>query len=129
MPEDAVRESHIIDIDLPFDFSLPLQAEEQIKEALRPNPEAPLPAARVLEIRTQAARLQCMQGRIAEAEQTLIEVHKALAQVTEPAPRLRYMLETGRLFTLKRTPSQAQPLFREAFELAKSLGEDFFAID
>ncbi len=43
--------------------------------------------------------------------------------------RIRYCLELGRIQLLKRTPSQASPLFNQAWTLARASGEDFYAID
>ncbi|MCC7382718.1 MAG: hypothetical protein IT384_12860 [Deltaproteobacteria bacterium] len=129
MSEDAlVSAIEVIDTALPFDFSRPSSAEAGLREALA-SAETAGDLGRAIELRTQIARALARQGKLEDAEHTLRSVHKQLPQITDAAPKLRYLLELGRVLTSKRTPSEARPLFLEAWELASARGEDFFAVD
>ena len=44
-------------------------------------------------------------------------------------PRIRYLLERGRVHNSSQHPDEARPLFLEAFEVALANGEDFYTID
>lgn len=128
MSPTAPRSIDVVDPELPLDFSRPRDAELKAREALRAA-ESEGQTARAIEIRTQLARLSALEGKLPEAEHLLFLVHKSLAAVSEPAPHLRYLLEQGRLLTLKRTPAEARNFLLRAWELATKSGHDFFAID
>jgi len=44
-------------------------------------------------------------------------------------PRIRYLLERGRVFNSSNSPEKARPYFLEAFDLAQAAGQDFYAVD
>jgi hypothetical protein len=44
-------------------------------------------------------------------------------------PKVRSLLERGRVFYLASLPDQSRPLFLQAWELANDLGEDYHAVD
>lgn len=81
---------------------------------------------------TQLARAQGLQGKILEARAALSRVDAELAKHEEPAAerlRVRYLLEMGRLHCLEMKPSQAQSLFKEAWDISTQKKDFFFAID
>jgi tetratricopeptide (TPR) repeat protein len=78
------------------------------------------------EILTQIARAQGLQGNFGEAHQTLDEVERLSK---EERVRVRYLLEHGRVFNSAKQRDKARPLFLEAYELASSIGADFYTID
>jgi tetratricopeptide (TPR) repeat protein len=77
-----------------------------------------------LEIQSQIARAQGLQGRFDEA-------HKTLDAITTNSPRVevRYLLERGRVFNSSGSPDKAKPLFLAAWEMARTAGLDFLAVD
>src|SRR5687767_6161779 len=125
LTDSSPRPIHIVDSALPFDFDRPEQAEVQALEALRIAQEAG-DVPRALEVRTQVARAQVLQGKLYDAECTLFAILKQLESVTEPAPKIRYTLEMGRLMTARKTPSEARSRFVGAWELACQHREEFF---
>jgi tetratricopeptide (TPR) repeat protein len=44
-------------------------------------------------------------------------------------PKVRYLLERGRVLNSSGHPEQARPFFESAFDLAKQISEDFYAVD
>ena len=85
-----------------------------------------------IELLTQLARVQGLQSKFTEATQSIGEAARLLADTSAPfkiAAKIRYLLEAGRLHVLEKTPSQARPMFFEAWTLASGSGEDYHAID
>jgi tetratricopeptide (TPR) repeat protein len=48
---------------------------------------------------------------------------------TPSRPRVRYLLERGRAYNSSGKPKVARPLFQQAFDLAQTLNENFYAVD
>jgi tetratricopeptide (TPR) repeat protein len=118
----------VIDPDLPWER--PDEGEVALTamfETLSGEPE------RAAEVMTQIGRARSLKGEIREADLALDRAEQLLASrggANLPTrPRLRILLERGRLHVLKKTPSAARPLFLEAYEVASKSGELFFAID
>src|SRR5687767_8180311 len=99
----------VVDIDLPWDVTRPADGE---RELLRQHRALDPGQVRSIEIASQIARAQALQGKIAEADATLTEAEKMLERVEDRESRtpatLRVLLERGRLLTLRRVPSQAR---------------------
>lgn len=125
----AVGPPDIVDTDLPWDMTNPARAEVLLSRMKEELASDPLQRARAVEAATQLARAQSMQGKLVEAERTLDEAEKMLSSVDELGPRLRTLLERGRLLVLKKTPMEARRRFLEALELAMESDELFYAID
>jgi tetratricopeptide (TPR) repeat protein len=81
-----------------------------------------------LELLTQIARAQGLQRKFDHAQQTLNQVERRLGNIPS-RPRVRYLLERGRVFNTAGTPERARPLFEQAFEMAAQLSEDYYAVD
>ena len=108
-----------------WDYSNPDQTEIKFREILLQIPEND-PA--YLELLTQIARTQGLQGKFDEARQTLDQVEKALDENPSRA-KVRFLLERGRVFNSSGHADEARPLFEQASDLAKHLREDFYAVD
>ena len=81
-----------------------------------------------LELLTQIARAQGLQRQFAAAHETLDTVQSALPSGAA-RPRIRYLLERGRVFNSSGQKQEASARFLEAWQLAQEAGEDFFAVD
>ena len=113
------------DFDALWDYSHPDQTEIKFREVLLQIPEDD-PA--FLELLTQIARAQGLQQKFDKAHQTLDQVERRLGQVAL-RPRIRYLLERGRVFNSSGQPEQARPFFGQALELAEQISEDSYAVD
>ncbi|MEY2936199.1 MAG: hypothetical protein RL033_6948 [Pseudomonadota bacterium] len=84
--------------------------------------------AAALELRTQSARAQGLDGRFDEASATLAGVEAKLAG--QPARvRVRCLLEQGRVLNSSGQPEPARPSFLHALELARADHLDALAVD
>jgi tetratricopeptide (TPR) repeat protein len=113
------------DFDALWDYSHPDQTEARFREILLQFPEDD-PA--FLELLTQIARAQGLQHKFDQAHQTLDQVERRLGEVASH-PKIRYLLERGRVFNSLGKPEQARPLFEQALDMATRLNEDLFAVD
>ena len=113
------------DFDALWDYSHPDQTETKFCEILLQFPEDH-PA--FLELLTQIARAQGLQHKFEQAHQTLDQVERRLGKVAS-RPRVRFLLERGRVLNSSGDAERARPFFEQAFELSKRLREDFYAVD
>ncbi len=110
-------------------FSNPKETEEKFRELL-PQAEAAQNESYKTELLTQIARAQGLQRNFEEAHATLNGIEAWLKNhETESRIKIRYLLERGRAFNSAQQQSQAIPLFKEAWQLAESVGEDYYAVD
>ncbi len=82
----------------------------------------------VLQLKTQIARTYSRQYDFDKAHRILDEVEAQLSDDL-PAVNVRYWLERGRTYNTAEKKKTALPLFEKAYELAKSMGADFYTID
>jgi len=113
------------DFDTLWDYAHPDQTETKFRELLSRFPEDE-PAG--LELLTQIARAQGLQHKFEEAHETLDQVEGKLDE-TISRPKIRYLLERGRVFNSSGQPERARPFFEQAFDLAGQISEDFYAVD
>ena len=113
------------DFDALWDYSHPEQTEAKFRAILLGFPEQE-PA--FLELLTQIGRAQGLQGKFEQAHRTLDQVERRVGEVPS-RPKVRCLLERGRAFNSSGDPERARPCFEEALQLAKQLGEDFYAVD
>lgn len=116
---------NLTDFDSLWDYDHPDRTEMKFREILLHIPETE-PA--FLELLTQIARAQGLQGKYDQAHQTLNQVERRVGEIPS-RPRIRYLLERGRVFNSSGFPEQSQPFFEEALLLAKQIREDFYAVD
>src|SRR5689334_25147891 len=110
------------DFDALWDYSQPDETEARFREVLLQIPEGE-PA--FLELLTQIARAQGLQHKFEKAHQTLDQVERRLSKLPS-RPRIRYLLERGRVFSSSGQSEKGRPLFEEALELGKQMSEDFY---
>jgi tetratricopeptide (TPR) repeat protein len=132
------------DFDQRWDYDDPAATERQFRELL-PLAEQSGDRAYLAELLSQIARAEALQRNFDQAHATL---DRALAllenapSADSPRPstssddaweperaRVRYLLERGRAFNSANRPERARPLFLEAWQQGRALGDDFFAID
>lgn len=114
------------DLDALWDYNRPAETEERFRQLLPSTSSDP---AALAELLTQIARAQGLQRRFGAAQATL----DAVAALLPPAPlrpRIRFLLEQGRLLNSSGDPAAARPWFEEAFAVAAAgPDEAFYAID
>ena len=115
------------DFDTLWDYANPAQTEARFCDVLLQFPEED-PA--FLELLTQIARAQGLQRKFDHAHQTLDQVDRRLGEISS-RPKVRYLLERGRVFHSSGNSELARPLFEQALDLAKQLNEDAdaYAVD
>lgn len=112
------------DLNALWDYNDPGASEARFREVLEKTTDDD----QRLQLQTQIARAQGLQRRFAEAHQTLNTVEALLTDALI-VPRIRYLLERGRVFNSSGEREQAKPLFIRAYELAKAHNQDFYAVD
>jgi tetratricopeptide (TPR) repeat protein len=110
-----------------WDYDDPAATEERFREIL-PRLEAAKEDSLVLQLRTQIARTMSLRRRFDEAHALLDDVAARLDEA-RPVVRVRYLLERGRTLNSAGRSSDAQPLFVDAWEVARACGEDGLAVD
>jgi hypothetical protein len=105
-----VSPQNLPDFDALWDYSHPDQTETKFCEILLQFPEDD---AAFLELLTQIARAQGLQGKFDHAHQTLDQVERRLKEVPS-RPKIRYLLERGRVFNSSGKPEEARPFFEPA---------------
>ncbi len=77
---------------------------------------------------TQIARTHSLRRKFNEAHSILDDAEALLSDET-PVARVRYLLERGRTYNSAGEIEAARPLFEEAWDLARGIGEDYHAVD
>lgn len=127
MDASSTESSALPEFDALWDYANPARTEELFRTLL-PQAEASGDISYRLQLQTQIARALGLQRKFAEAHALLDEVEQAL-QPDHHLPRVRYLLERGRVYNSSRDAIRAKPLFAHATELARSRGFDGFAVD
>lgn len=116
------------DFDQLWDYSKPEQTEQAFRNLL-PAAEQGSDRSYHAELLTQIARCLGLQGRFEEGHALLNQVEGMLGTGVTAVPRLRYLLERGRVFRSSGQPAPAIPLFLEAWKVGQESGEDDLATD
>jgi tetratricopeptide (TPR) repeat protein len=82
-----------------------------------------------IEVLSLIARAESAQSRLSEAKTTLHQAQNLLSEEHRVSAKIRWLLESGRISILEKTPSQARTAFAEAFTLASNSGEDYLAVE
>jgi tetratricopeptide (TPR) repeat protein len=122
-----MTDAPILDFDNLWNYDDPAATERQFRQLL-PSAESKGDKSYLAQLLTQIARAQGLQHRFDDAHQTL-DLAAALLSDDLQTARVRYLLEQGRVFNSSGKPDQARPLFQQAWELAQTLHEDFYAVD
>lgn len=118
---------NILDFDQLWNYNDPAGTEQKFR-ALLPQAETDGDTSYHAQLLTQIARTLALQRKFDEAHQVLDQVELRLTDTLETA-RIRYLLERGRAFNSSGKKELARPLFLEAWERAKAVQEDFYAVD
>ncbi len=114
------------EFDTLWDYDQPAETERRFRSLL---PALGANTSWRAELLTQISRAQGLQRRFAEAQATLDSVETLLPDLPL-RPRIRYLLERGRVLNSDGDPTAARPFFMEAFRLAEAEPQEaFFAID
>jgi tetratricopeptide (TPR) repeat protein len=115
------------DFDALWDYNDPAATERAFRDLL-PFAERAGDQAYHIQLLTQIARAEGLQHNFDAAHRTLDDAERRLAD-SDGRPRIRYLLERGRVLNSSKHPDQAQPLFLAAWELGRAQQEDFYAVD
>ena len=117
--------------DAMWDYQNPDVTEVKFKEILpllKNSAEFAYDAGYHVELLTQIARAQGLQGKFEEAHKTLDEAEKLLTDDLKTA-KVRYLLERGRVYNSSGVSDKAKPLFLEAWKFGNANNLDLYAID
>lgn len=115
------------DFDRLWDYQHPDHSETRFRELL-PKARESGDRSYLAQLLSQIARTEGLQGRFSEGHKTLDEAEALLTPAMKTA-HVRCLVERGRLFNSAKKPDKARPLFLQAWDLARSAGEDSYAID
>lgn len=85
-----------------------------------------------VEVLSQLARAQALQGKLVEARATLDHIQKMISVTSgelDPRAEIRWLLEAGRLNCLSMSPARAHDLFARAWTRANETNQNYFAIE
>ncbi|HEX3359210.1 MAG TPA: hypothetical protein VHS31_19680 [Tepidisphaeraceae bacterium] len=123
----TVKIMSLPDFDKLWNYSNPAETEKKFL-ALLPAAEQSTDRSYLAQLLTQIARTQGLQNRFDQAHATLNRAEKLLTDDLH-LPRIRYLLERGRVFNSSSQPLQALPLFQQAYNLALAENQTRYAID
>jgi len=111
------------DIDALWEYDDPAASEARFKTAI-----TDARGDERLELLTQIARTYGLRRHFDEANHVLDDVASELTNAG-PRPRVRYLLERGRVFNSSGAPERARPFFVDAWVQARSAELDGLAVD
>jgi tetratricopeptide (TPR) repeat protein len=115
------------DFDSLWNYDKPAETEAKFRQLLPMAEESGDPAY-LAELKTQIARTLGLQQKFDQAHTLLDSVEVILKDAGE-RPRVRYLLERGRVFNSSGQKDKAVSLFSQAWEQASQSGLDFYAVD
>jgi tetratricopeptide (TPR) repeat protein len=117
--------------DAMWDYAQPDSTEIKFKEIiplLAGTPETTYDAEYHVELLTQIARAQGMQGKFEEAGRTL-ETADSMLIANMKTGNIRYLLEKGRILNSSGKREASKPVFLEAYEFGKENELDYYTLD
>lgn len=115
------------DFDSLWDYDKPEETEKKFRDLL-PVAKASGNTDSYIQLLTQIARTQGLQRKFDDAHRTLDEAQSLITNDLT-VPKIRYLLERGRVFNSSGRASESRPLFLKAWEIARSSHHDFYAVD
>jgi len=115
------------DLDKLWDYGNPEQTEIKFR-VLIPMAIESGNISDYAQLLTQIARAEGLQGKFKEAHSTLDAV-EAMLTAKLVVPTVLYLLERGRVFNSNNEKDKAKPLFLDAWKIARTEGQDYYAID
>ena len=124
-----MRENNMPDFDALWNYNHPDETAVRFLEIL-PRARNSGDTGYLIELLTQIARTQSLQGNFEEAHAFLDEA-QAMLRNDMLIPRIRYLLERGRTYNAAGQQETAVTLFKEAYDLGLSQGPvgDFYTVD
>lgn len=110
-----------------WSYEDPAQTAERFR-ALLPEVKSSGDQSAFVQLLTQLARTQSLQGHFREAH-ALLDEAEALLSPELPIAQIRYLLERGRTLNSDNQPEKARPLFLKAYELSAAQNAPFYEID
>lgn len=117
----------LVHFDRLWDFGKPDETEKRFRELI-PLAERSGNLNYHLQLLTQIARTEGLQGRFDDAHATLDQVEAKL-DGANAATRMRYLLERGRAFNSSKKKEEARAIFLEAWEVGRKEKADYYALD
>ena len=117
--------------DAMWDYAHPDSTEIKFAEILpllTGSPETTYDAEYHVELLTQIARAQGMQGKFDEAGRTL-ETADSILTANMKTGKIRYLLEKGRILNYSGKREVAKPIFLEAYDFGKENALDYYTLD
>ena len=117
--------------DAMWDYAQPDSTEIKFKEIiplLAGTPETTYDAEYHVELLTQIARAQGMQGKFEEAGRTL-ETADSMLIANMKTGNIRYLLEKGRILNSSGKREASKPVFLEAYDFGKENALDYYTLD
>jgi tetratricopeptide (TPR) repeat protein len=121
-----MSEPKLPDFDALWDYGNPAATEVKFQELLA-SPGTSRDRSYHAQLLTQIARTQGLQGKFDAAHATLDEAESLCDDMA--LPRVRCLLERGRVFNSSKRPEEGRPLFERAYEMAVRESLDAFAVD
>ena len=115
--------TNTINIDSFWEYTNPAESEDRFRTAL-----LSAHGDERLELLTQIARTYGLRQRFGEAHDLLNQVEEQLERAG-PRPRVRYLLERGRVFNSSGDKETARMLFVKAWEQAQTTHQEGLAVD
>jgi len=106
-----------------WEYDNPAASEQRFRAALGSGDNE-----RDLELQTQIARTYSLRRRFDEAHRLLDQIQPAVP-ASSARVQSRYLLERGRTLRSAGEKTASQPLFQQAFDVARSAGEIGLAVD
>jgi len=126
--QEATKEPPALpDFDSLWNFEDPAETEGKFRDLL-PMIAGSGNLSAHAQLLTQIARAEGLQNRFEDAHQTLDAVESILTKDLVLA-KVRYLLERGRVYNSSKEVEKSKPFFLEAWDLARSAGEDYYAVD
>jgi tetratricopeptide (TPR) repeat protein len=119
--------SGLPDLDSLWNYEDPAASESTFRELVGPA-AASGDSSYYLQLLTQIARAQGLQGRFNDAHATLDTV-QSLVTDHLPVAQTRYLLERGRVYNSSGSPDESQRFFLEAWGFALEHGSDYYVVD
>jgi tetratricopeptide (TPR) repeat protein len=124
---ETVPCNRLLSIDDLWNYNEPEESERRFRNAL-PDARRSGDRAYEVELRTQLARAVCLQRRYEEAHAILDDAEPLLSAAMS-RPRIRVLLERGRILNDTLRTAEALECFQEAWRLAESTPETLLAAD
>jgi tetratricopeptide (TPR) repeat protein len=120
------EEQALPDFDQLWDYSKPADTEKKFRELI-PRARESGDVSYHAELLTQIARALGLQQKFSEAHEMLDSVETMITDQMV-VPKIRCLLERGRVYNSSGQPEKAKPLFEEAMNTALEEKEDYYTI-